>query len=57
VAGGPLALLSQPERRPEDIDQAIVGQIAEAMLRMIDIPAAEPPAWRVLRLPEIGARQ
>ncbi len=57
VAGGLLGLLHQHERHPEHIDQAIVDQLAEAMLRMLGIPAAEAARLAALPLPEVGAWQ
>jgi len=39
------------------IDQAIVDQLAEAMLRMLGIPVAEAARLAVRPLPEIRARQ
>ena len=57
VAGGLLALLRQPERHPEHAGQALVDQLAEGMLRMLGIPAAEAARLAALPLPGIGARQ
>ncbi len=56
VAGGLLGLLRQLERHPED-DQAVVDQLAEAMLRMLGIPAAEAARLAALPLAGIGAWQ
>ncbi len=57
VAGGLLGLLRQPERHPEHAGQAIVDQLAEGMLRMLGIPAAEAARLAALPLPAIGARR
>jgi AcrR family transcriptional regulator len=57
VAGGLLGLLRQVERQPEDIDEAIVDQLAQAMLRMLGVPAAEAERLAALPPPEIGAWQ
>jgi AcrR family transcriptional regulator len=53
VAGGLLALLRQAERHPEH-DRATVDQVAEGMLRMLGIPAAEAARLAAVPLPEIG---
>jgi AcrR family transcriptional regulator len=55
VAGGLLALLRQPERHPEHADPALVDQLAEGMLRMLGIRAAEAARLAALPLPEPGA--
>jgi AcrR family transcriptional regulator len=57
VAGGLLALLRQSERHPEHAGQAIVDELAEGMLRMLGIPAAEAARLAALPLPETGARR
>ena len=54
VAGGLLGLLSQFERRPADTDEAIVDQLAEAILRMLGVPAADAARIAALPLPELG---
>jgi AcrR family transcriptional regulator len=51
VAGGLLGLL----RHPENSSQAIVDQLAEGMLRMLGIPAADAARLAALPLPEIEA--
>ncbi len=56
VAGGLLALLRQAERHPER-DQATVDQVAEGMLRMLGIPAAEAARLAAIPLPETGGWQ
>jgi AcrR family transcriptional regulator len=57
VAGGLLALLRPPERHPAHAGQALVDQLAEGMLRMLGIPAAEAARLAALPLPETGARR
>ena len=57
VAGGLLALLREPERHPEHAGQAIVDQLAEGMLRMLGIPAAEAARLAAIPLPETGGWQ
>jgi AcrR family transcriptional regulator len=57
VAGGLLGLLRQHERHPEGIDQAIVDQLARAILRMLGVPAGEAERLAALPLPEIGSWQ
>ena len=57
AAGGLLGLLRQPECHPEHVGQAIVDRLAEGMLRMLGIPAAEAARLAVLPQPEIGARR
>jgi len=57
VAGGLLGLLRRFERHPDDVDQGIVDQLAEAMLRMLGVPAGEAERLAALPLPEIGAWQ
>ena len=42
---------------PEHAGQAIVDQLAEAMLRMLGIPAAEAARLAAVPLPETGARR
>jgi AcrR family transcriptional regulator len=54
VAGGLLALLRRSERHPEHAGQAIVDDLAEGMLRMLGIPAAEAAHLAAAPLPEIG---
>jgi AcrR family transcriptional regulator len=57
VAGGLLGLLRQLERHPDDIDEAVVDRLAEAILRMLGVPAVEAERLAALPLPEIGAWQ
>jgi hypothetical protein len=55
VAGGLLGLLRVHQQRPEQIDQTAVDQLAEALLRMLGIPAQEAKRIAGRALPEIGA--
>ena len=55
VAGGLLALLRPPECHPAHAGQALVDQLAEGMLRMLGIPAAEAARLAAAPLPETGA--
>ncbi|HEU4426430.1 MAG TPA: TetR/AcrR family transcriptional regulator [Pilimelia sp.] len=55
VAGGLLGLLRVHQRRPEQIDETAVDQLAEALLRMLGIPAREAKRIAGRALPEIGA--
>jgi len=57
VAGGLLGIFRQLQRQPEDIDEPIVDQLAEAILRMLGIPAAEAERLAATPLPGIGAWQ
>ncbi len=52
VADGLLGLLRQLERHPGHIDQALVDHLAEGMLRMLGIPAAEAVRLAALPLPD-----
>jgi AcrR family transcriptional regulator len=54
VAGGLLGLLRQPKQHPEHVNEA-VDQLAEGVLRMLGVPAAEAARLEVESLPEIGA--
>jgi AcrR family transcriptional regulator len=56
VAGGLLGLLRQAERHPEH-DRAIVDQVADGILRMLGIPAAEAARLAAVPLPDIGTWQ
>ena len=49
VAGGMLGLLRMCQRHPERIDETTVDQLAEAVLRMLGVPA--PEAARLAALP------
>jgi hypothetical protein len=55
VAGGLLALLRPPERHSAHAGQALVDPLAEGMLRMLGIPAAQAARLAALPLPETGA--
>ena len=44
MAGGLLGLLRMCQRHPERITEASVDQLAEAELRLLGVPAGEPPA-------------
>ena len=55
VAGGLLGLLRVRQRHPERIDEAAVDQLAEAMLRMLGIPAREAKRIAARKLPDIEA--
>ncbi len=57
VAGGLLALLGQPERHPQGVGEVIIDRVAEGMLRMLGIDAAEAARLAALPLPEVGARR
>jgi len=55
VAGGLLGLLRVHQQRPEQIDETAVDQLAEALLRMLGIPARESKRIAGRALPETGA--
>jgi AcrR family transcriptional regulator len=55
VAGGLLGLLRLRQRHPERIDEASVDQLAEAILRMLGVPATEATRIAALDLPGIEA--
>ena len=57
VAGGLLGLLRVHQQHPEQIDETVVDQLAEALLRMLGIPAREAKRIAGRALPEIGAWQ
>jgi AcrR family transcriptional regulator len=52
VAGGLLGLLRQCQRRPERVNEASVDQLAEAVLRLLGVPAPEAARLAALDLPE-----
>ena len=52
VAGGLLGLLRLRQRRPDEVDGALVDQFAEAALRMLGLPADEAARLAALELPE-----
>ncbi len=51
VAGGLLGLLELRQRRPDDIEEASVDQLAEAILRRLGVPADEAARLAALPLP------
>jgi AcrR family transcriptional regulator len=55
VAGGLLGLLRVRQRDPEQIDETAVDQLAEAVLRMLGIPAREAKRIAARALPDIEA--
>ena len=54
VAGGLLGLLRQCQRKPERVSEASVDQLAEAMLRLLGVPASEAARLVALPLPPTG---
>jgi AcrR family transcriptional regulator len=54
VAGGLLGLLRVHQQRPEQIDETAVDELAEALLRMLGIPARDAKRIAGRALPEIG---
>jgi AcrR family transcriptional regulator len=55
VAGGLLGLLRQCQRRPERVNEASVDQLAEAVLRLLGVPAPEAARLAALQLPSTGS--
>ncbi|HEV8560502.1 MAG TPA: TetR/AcrR family transcriptional regulator [Actinophytocola sp.] len=55
VAGGLLGLLRVHQHHPEQIDETAVDQLAEAILRMLGVPAREAKRIAVRELPDIPA--
>jgi hypothetical protein len=55
VAGGLLGLLRVRQHRPEQIDETAVDQLAEAVLRMLGVPAREAKRIAARPLPDIEA--
>lgn len=55
VAGGLIGLLRGHERDPELINDAAVDQLAEALLRMLGVPAREAGRIAARPLPDIAA--
>jgi AcrR family transcriptional regulator len=51
VAGGLLGLLRMCQQHPERVTDASAGQLAEAVLRMLGVPAPEAARLAVLPLP------
>jgi AcrR family transcriptional regulator len=54
VAGGLLGLLRQCRRHPERVSEGSVDQLAEAVLRLLGVPAAEAARLVALPLPPTG---
>ena len=54
VAGGLLGLLRLCQRHPERVSETTVDQLAEALLRMLGIPAPEAARLVALPLPDTG---
>jgi AcrR family transcriptional regulator len=54
VAGGLLGLLRVHQRQPEQIDETAVDQLAEALLRMLGVPAREAKRITARKLPGRG---
>jgi hypothetical protein len=54
VAGGLLGLLRMCQRHPERITEASVDQLAEALLRLLGVPAPEAARLATLPLPPTG---
>ena len=55
VAGGLLGLLRVHQQRPEEVDEAAVDQLAEAILRMLGVPAREAKRIAARQLPNIAS--
>lgn len=55
VAGGLIGLLRVHQRDPEQIDETAVDRLAEALLRMLGVPAREANRIAMLHLPEVEA--
>jgi AcrR family transcriptional regulator len=55
VAGGLLGLLRLHQRDPAHIEEASVDQLAEAVLRLLGVPASEATRLAGLPLPPMGA--
>ena len=54
AAGGLLGLLRLCQRQPECVTEATVDQLAEAVLRLLGVPAPESARLAALPLPPIG---
>ena len=54
VAGGLLGLLRMCQRHPERVTEASVDQLAEAVLRLLGVPAPEAARLAALPLPDTG---
>ena len=55
VAGGLLGLLRVHQQHPEEVDEAAVDQLAEAILRMLGVPAREARRIAARQLPDIAS--
>jgi len=55
AAGGMLGLLRMCQRHPERVTEATVDQLAEAVLRLLGVPAGEAARLAALPLPPIEA--
>jgi AcrR family transcriptional regulator len=55
VAGGLLGLLRMSQRHPHRVTEATVDQLAEALLRLLGVPAPEAGRLAALPLPPTGA--
>ena len=55
AAGGMLGLLRMCQRRPERVTEATVDQLAEAVLRLLGVPADEAARLAALPLPPLEA--
>ncbi len=54
AAGGLLGLLRMCQRHPERVNEATVDELAEAVLRLLGVPAPEAARLAVLPLPDTG---
>jgi AcrR family transcriptional regulator len=54
VAGGLLGLLRMSQRHPQRVAEATVDQLAEALLRLLGVPAPEAARLTALPLPPTG---
>jgi AcrR family transcriptional regulator len=54
VAGGLLGLLRLRQRHPERITETAVDQLAEAVLRLLGVPAPDAARLAALHLPDTG---
>jgi AcrR family transcriptional regulator len=55
VAGGLLGLLQLRQRQPDRIKETVVDQLAEAILRLLGVPAGEAARLAALPLPPTSA--
>lgn len=53
VAGGLFGLLRARQHHPDQVDEATVDELAEAMLRMLGVPARDAKRLAARRLPEV----